>query len=81
MNNEPPYIEVEIRYTESRYNPKYGDDRYCQCGHQYYRHFDTYEDMLNVGCKYCWKGCDGFVEAEQFTLLPRGYFDAQKSLL
>ncbi len=25
----------------------------CQCGHPYYRHFDTYEDMRPVGCKYC----------------------------
>ena len=35
------------------YNPKYGDDRECICGHPYYRHFDSYEDNEPVGCKYC----------------------------
>ena len=40
------------------YNPDYGDDKVCQCGHRYYRHFDTYEDMKPVGCKYC--SCDLF---------------------
>lgn len=38
-----------------RYDPDFGDDRVCSCGHAYYRHFDTYEDMAPVGCKYC--GC------------------------
>ena len=32
---------------------EFGDDRLCICGHAYYRHFDTYEDMKPVGCKYC----------------------------
>jgi hypothetical protein len=40
------------------YDPNFGDDKVCQCGHPYYRHFDTYEDMYPVGCKYC--GCDRF---------------------
>jgi len=35
------------------YDKSFGDDRVCQCGHAYYRHFDTYEDMEPVGCKYC----------------------------
>ena len=35
------------------YDPDYGDDKMCQCGHPYYRHFDTYEKMKPVGCKYC----------------------------
>lgn len=35
------------------YDPKFGDDRLCLCGHSYYRHFDTYEEMMPVGCKYC----------------------------
>lgn len=25
----------------------------CECGHIYNRHFDGYEDMAAVGCKYC----------------------------
>lgn len=36
------------------YNPEYGDDRACVCGHPYYRHFDGYENNANVGCKYCY---------------------------
>lgn len=35
------------------YDPEYGDDKECLCGHAYYRHFDSYEDMSPVGCKYC----------------------------
>lgn len=46
-----PYL-TEIR-VEVKYNPKFGDDRICKCGHAYYRHFDTYEDMEPCGCKYC----------------------------
>lgn len=42
------------------YNPDYGDDRMCKCGHSYYRHFDTYDDMYPIGCKYC--DCDNFEE-------------------
>lgn len=55
MKNEEPYLKetkIEIK-TEYKYNPKYGDDRICECGHPYYRHFDTYEQMDPVGCKYC----------------------------
>jgi Zn-finger nucleic acid-binding protein len=36
------------------YDPEYGDDRICMCGHPYYRHFDTYSTPMEpVGCKYC----------------------------
>ena len=36
------------------YDPEHGDDKPCfHCGHPYYRHFDTYEGMSAVGCKYC----------------------------
>jgi len=60
---EKPYIEREVKYTEYLYNPNYGDDRECVCGHPYYRHFDTYEDMRNCGCKYC--NCNNFIEAKK----------------
>ncbi|MFA7218927.1 MAG: hypothetical protein WC119_00180 [Synergistaceae bacterium] len=59
---EPPYIEA-IRVSiikESKYNPKYGNTKLCKCGHPYYRHFDTSEDMEAVGCKHCF--CMGFEE-------------------
>lgn len=39
--------------VNSSYNPEYTGVTQCLCGHEYYRHFDTYEDMEPVGCKYC----------------------------
>jgi len=35
------------------YDPEFGDNRICDCGHEYHRHFDSYENMDPVGCKYC----------------------------
>jgi len=43
-------IMVEVNHS---YNTNYGDNKECECGHSYYRHFDTYEKMEPVGCKYC----------------------------
>lgn len=57
---DKPYIEIEQVITVRLFNPKYGDEKVCKCGHVYYRHFDTYEDMKPVGCKYC--GCFTFTE-------------------
>lgn len=42
------------------YNPVYGDSRICICGHEYARHFDTYENQAPVGCEYC--TCSLFME-------------------
>lgn len=57
---EKAYI-IEQRLRKMRqYNPKYGDSRLCQCGHIYYRHFDSYDEMAPCGCKYC--SCDTFVQ-------------------
>ena len=62
QGNEHPNPAYLVETSEKMvYNPKYGDDRMCICGHPYYRHFDTYEDMYPVGCKYC--DCYTFVEA------------------
>ena len=63
MNNEKPYItEIKIITQKiKKYNPNYGDDRLCECGHTYYRHFDSWKNMENVGCKYC--PCYDFQEA------------------
>lgn len=55
-----PYIETRVEKIERSYNPQYGDDRICVCGHPYYRHFDTYEQMDPYGCKYC--ACYYFAE-------------------
>ena len=57
---EQPYILKHEISVERKYNPKYGDDRQCKCGHAYYRHFDSYENNEAVGCKYC--SCYEFVE-------------------
>ena len=40
------------------YDPKFGDQRLCLCGHEYGRHFDSYDNNDSVGCKYC--GCSTF---------------------
>lgn len=61
-NSDKPYIERTVTTVVWAYNPDYGNDRKCQCGHDYYRHFDTYDEMEPVGCKYC--HCDEFVEAQ-----------------
>lgn len=41
---------------DEAYDPNFGDQQPCVCGHPYYRHFDTYDKMSPVGCKYC--NCD-----------------------
>ena len=59
-----PYLEYEYKVVQKMYNPNYGDDRKCKCGHPYYRHFDFYEyDEACGGCKYC--ECEEFVEDTQ----------------
>ncbi len=60
MKEEKPYIIETITKQKKKYNPNYGDNRMCVCGHTYYRHFDSWNDMEAVGCKYC--GCQEFVE-------------------
>ena len=48
---------------EGEYDPDFGDGRECECGHSYYRHFDSYEDMYPCGCKYC--HCGTFKESKK----------------
>ena len=62
MKEEKPYIIETITIQKKKYNPNYGDNKKCVCGHTYYRHFDPWNDMEAVGCKYC--GCQEFVEAK-----------------
>lgn len=59
LDNEP-YFHRAIVDINIKYNPEYGDSRECECGHSYYRHFDPYEAMYPIGCKYC--DCYKFVE-------------------
>lgn len=42
-----------LKIVVSKYVHEFGDDRMCDCGHVYYRHFDSYDDMRPIGCKYC----------------------------
>lgn len=63
-----PYVEkLESLNTRFSYNEKFGDDRECKCGHSYYRHFDSYEEMIPIGCKYC--GCYDFKEKNHKVLV------------
>jgi hypothetical protein len=55
VNPTGPYrlgFEIELE-TTYEYNNKFGNDKQCICGHPYYRHFDSYENMDPIGCKYC----------------------------
>lgn len=61
---QKPYLEKTI--VELHYNPLYGNERICECGHMYHRHFDSYEGMANVGCKYC--GCSHFKEKIDYEI-------------
>lgn len=61
-SNKGPYIVTFSVNVHKEYNPHFGDDRECQCGHSYYRHFDSYEGMEACGCKYC--GCYHFELAQ-----------------
>lgn len=65
---DDPYIRREELVITLVYNPEYGDDRVCVCGHKYYRHFDTYAEMNACGCKYC--ECETFIE-DNGTLVQR----------
>jgi hypothetical protein len=42
------------------WKPEFNQDARCECGHVYHRHFDSYENMEPIGCKYC--GCWHFKE-------------------
>ena len=79
---EKPYIEEIITTTLMKYNPNYGDDRICMCGHPYHRHFDSYENMEACGCKYCF--CRTFKEENplewckcSFRPLKAGYYETK----
>lgn len=65
-NKNDPYLKYKYKYEykviTELYNPNYGDDRICKCGHSYDSHFDSWEDMAACYCKYC--NCNRFVEAK-----------------
>ena len=55
--------ERVVLYRPLPYDKSYGDNKLCECGHTYERHFDGYEDMAPVGCKYC--ACGVFKAADE----------------
>lgn len=58
---------VHIDYNdEEEYDENFGDDRPCECGHPYYRHFDPYDGMSPVGCKYCSHYIEGDPDRHRF---------------
>lgn len=61
VNHSPPVVSEEDQIAE-QYDSNYGDNKPCLCGHPYYRHFDTYDNMSAVGCKYCSPWNDKHVE-------------------
>ncbi|QGH79455.1 hypothetical protein SEA_LIMPID_144 [Streptomyces phage Limpid] len=48
-------LEIEIARM---WDENHDQDALCKCSHPYHRHFDSYEDMYPIGCKYC--ECDTF---------------------
>lgn len=52
-NNKAPYLHGIKLEIEMEYNPEFDEDKICECGHSYDRHFDSYEKNEAVGCKYC----------------------------
>ena len=57
---EPPYLEEIIVTVVRKWNPKHDQNTLCCCGHPYERHFDSYEGMDPIGCKYC--ECQSFTQ-------------------
>ena len=54
---EKPYIIEIITTTIRKYNSRFGDNKSCECGHPYYRHFVLGKA---ADCKFC--GCKEFKE-------------------
>lgn len=47
------HCDAERIIMAEAYDPSFGDDRICLCGHTYYRHFDSHDGMAAGGCEYC----------------------------
>jgi len=59
-----PYLQHRrvVVTVEEAWNPNYDQRALCKCGHEYFRHFDTLEDMFPIGCKFC--ECERFEPAK-----------------
>ncbi|QMP84310.1 hypothetical protein HUN41_00217 [Streptomyces phage Coruscant] len=47
------FIEKVQAEIDRLWNPEFNQEARCECGHPYHRHFDSYENMEPIGCKYC----------------------------
>lgn len=65
MEEFDKFISIDINaYLDKYYYVPELENKMCVCGHPYYRHFDTYDDMRYVGCKYC-RDCDEIILTEE----------------
>lgn len=65
-HEDPEIIKILNGLTdeiERSWNPNRDQQEKCTCSHSYERHFDSYEDMYPIGCKYC--ECDTFERANE----------------
>jgi hypothetical protein len=46
--------------SDVEYDSEIGSQTLCECGHTYYRHFDSCDGMAPVGCKYCTHTADKY---------------------
>lgn len=53
------YDEIEFKIRRL-WDAGHDQNALCKCEHPYYRHFDSWENMWPVGCKYC--ECSTFEE-------------------
>lgn len=52
--SEQPYLFETIEVQRRVYNPDYGDEKICKCGHSYIDHFELYEErLIPTGCRKC----------------------------
>jgi len=53
-SNAPYIVTGQLQFHIKRvWNKDYQQNKECICGDSYARHFDPYERMAPVGCKYC----------------------------
>lgn len=63
IKQQPYIVEMHTTYTY-HYNPRFGDERMCHCGHSYIQHFDAFEQYDELGCKQDCK-CGHFRDIEE----------------
>jgi hypothetical protein len=62
VKKENAYLKRIKKVVIWEYNPDYGDDRVCICGHTYQNHFDFGLDVINPDLCDCVCGCEYFKE-------------------